>query len=957
MDNLYPAGPSDVPANLTRPSSLYKRQAWLAVGSLALFVALYFALAGWFGWTAWRLINSGLAGSEEALVHFLVGGCSAFLCVFMLKALFFVERGGTPNHVELRPEEQPQLFAFLYRLADEAGAPRPHRVYLSARVNAAVFYDLSVLNLLFPSRKNLEIGLPLVNILTLSEFKAVLAHEFGHFAQRSMAIGSWVYIAQQIASHIISKRDALDKLLRVLSKFDLRIAWIGWLLSLVVWSIRSLLDTLFRLVVLAQRALSRQMEFQADLVAVSLTGSDELVHALHKLQAADEAWDRTLAFANAEYQQGRSVQDLFSIQTQVLERVTQILNDPSYGKVPPRSSDAPEQHRVFVSGFAQPPQMWSTHPANSDREENAKRLYLPAPHDERSAWVLFDEPTALRQRLTSDFFHGAQLEPVTLEESLRNLADRYDMLQYAPDYQGAYLGRSLTRHAEQAAELYQNSAPITDLHGALQALYPPSLSQQLHQLRALEEERGMLQALRDKVYKASGGSIVFRGSSVARRDLPRLIEQVKEETEALRQEILDHDRRCRATHLAIAERFGNGWPAYLIGLIEVLHYAEHSLADLRDAQGLLANVTAVVLADGKVSSRELKRLLQTANALHRVMAAIHEDKQLVVLDEPLLKRLGIDSWAASLEDFTLPQASTDNVNEWMQVIDGWGNSLAAQLSGLCSATLEQLLHSEAELARHLRQDSQPEAAPTPSRTPQRYAVLLPGQERKRQLKLDWWDRFQIADGAFATSMRLLVAALIVGAVLGFGSLTGVDTRVAVYNGLGTSVQVRIGKQSAVVGPYSSTELKTEFTPNTQVSARTLDGQLIESFKPSLGNPGLHYVYNIAGASPLVAWTASYGNAAEEEPRFLGAPRWLDARADFFFTDPPESISSKTGGATRHILSGMGDSTPEEVLKLVGNEAQAQQIIQAHVRWDAPNATHASLWKAHAQGPAKAGQNE
>ena len=952
MEDLYPAGPSDVPATLTRPSSVYKRQAWLAVGSLALFVALYFALAGWFGWTAWRLISSGLAGSEDAIVHFLVGGCSAFLCVFMLKALFFVERGGASNHVELRPEEQPQLFAFLYRLADEAGAPRPHRVYLSARVNAAVFYDLSILNLLFPSRKNLEIGLPLVNILTLSEFKAVLAHEFGHFAQRSMAIGSWVYIAQQIASHIIAKRDALDKLLRVLSKFDLRVAWIGWLLSLIVWSIRSLLDTVFRLVVLAQRALSRQMEFQADLVAVSLTGSDELVHALHKLQAADEAWDRTLAFANSEYQRGRSVQDLFSIQTQVLERVTQILNDPCYGKVPPRSCSSPEQHRVFVSGFAQPPQMWSTHPANSDREENAKRLYLPAPHDARSAWVLFDEPTALRQRLTSDFFHGAQLEPVTLEESLRNLADRYDMLQYAPDYQGAYLGRSLTRHAEQAAELYQDSTSITELHGALQALYPLSLSQQLNQLRALEEERGMLQALRDKVYKAAGGSIVFRGNSVARRDLPHLIEQVNDEAEALRQAILGHDRRCRATHLAIAEQFGNGWPTYLIGLIEVLHYAEHSLADLRDAQGLLANVTSVVLADGKVSSRELKRLLQTANELHRVMSAIHQDKQLVLLDQPLLTRLGIESWAASLEDFTLPQAGTDNVNEWMQVIDGWGNSLAGQLSGLCSATLEQLLHSEAELARHLRQNSQPEAAPTPTRTPQRYAVLLPGQERKRQLKLDWWDRFQIADGALATTLRLLVAALIVGAVLGFGSLTGVDTRVAVYNGLGTSVQVHIGKQSAVVGPYSSTELKAEFTRDTQVSARTSDGQLIETFTPNLGNPGLHYVYNVAGASPLVVWTASYGNAAEEEPRVLGAPRWLDAHVDFFFTDPPESISSKSGGATRHILSGMGDSTPEEILKLAGNDAQAQQIIQAHVRWDAQNAPHASLWKAYAQEPGK-----
>ncbi|PKM25960.1 MAG: hypothetical protein CVV08_23555, partial [Gammaproteobacteria bacterium HGW-Gammaproteobacteria-12] len=236
----------------------------------------------------------------------------------------------------------------------------------------------------------------------------------------------------------------------------------------------------------------------------------------------------------------------------------------------------------------------------------------------------------------------------------------------------------------------------------------------------------------------------------------------------------------------------------------------------------------------------MSRLLQTANELHRVMAGIHDDKQLVVLDQPLLTRLGIESWAASLEEFTLPQATNDNVNEWMQVIDGWGNSLAAQLSGLCSATLEQLLHSEAELARHLRQHSQPDAAPAPTQVPQRYTTLLPGQERKRQLKLDWWDRFQIADGALATGLRLLVAGLIVGAVLGFGSLTGVDTKVAVYNGLGTAVLVRIGDQASVVGPYSSAEINAAFASNTEVSARTLTGELIETFTPSVSNTGLHY---------------------------------------------------------------------------------------------------------------------
>ena len=88
------------------------------------------------------------------------------------------------------------------------------------QVNTGVFYDLSIANLLIPSRKNLEIGLGLVNVLTLGELKAVVAHEFGHFAQRTMAVGRWVYIAQQIAGHIVARRDALDTFLARLSSWN-----------------------------------------------------------------------------------------------------------------------------------------------------------------------------------------------------------------------------------------------------------------------------------------------------------------------------------------------------------------------------------------------------------------------------------------------------------------------------------------------------------------------------------------------------------------------------------------------------------------------------------------------------------------------------------------------------------------------------------------------------------------
>ncbi|HEY7638190.1 MAG TPA: M48 family metallopeptidase [Steroidobacteraceae bacterium] len=947
VEHVYPAGPRSVPPDLTRPTRAYRTHAWLAMGGLALFVLLYLALASWFTWTAYRLFAS-LAHGAEPLWTFVAGVCSAFLAVFMWKALVFVKHRHAIDDIEVTAAEQPRLFAFINRLADEAGAPRAHRVFLSPRVNAAVFYDLSVLNLLFPSRKNLEIGLGLVNAVSLGELKAVLAHEFGHFGQRSMAVGRWVYIAQQIAAHIIAKRDALDAFLRGLSRVDLRIAWVGWLLSLIVWSIRSLMETVFRVVVLAQRALSREMELQADLVAVSLTGSDALIHALYKLNVADEAWERSLTFADSEAREKRSVTDLFAVQKRITEKLRQVLDDPGYGEVAPPPQDKPQEHRIFKTSLAQPPRMWSTHPANSEREQNAKRRYIAAAIDERSAWDLFDDVPDLKKRMTAHVFRAVQeAADVPLEQSLAKLDEQFGRAFYDRSYRGAYLGRPLARYAREAADLY--GPPLLSEHIAaeLDAIYPQALSQDMAKLKALEEEKATLEGLKAGFLTTSGGVIRHRGKDLKRADLQDALDDVQEELDRARDGVQAHDRRCRAVHLAAATQLGSGWDAYVKGLVAILHYAEHSEANLRDAHGALCNTVSVVTADGRVSKSEVKVLLNACAEVHNALRHIYEDEgKLIVLDRTLLRRLKVESWQQALGQFNLPLANETNVGDWLNAIDSWVASAGSALIGLRQAALEQLLLAESQVARFVRSKMTPAAAPDATKVPEKYPVLVPGSERPRKTKLDLWDRFHVADGLVATLARLTVACGIIAAVLSVGTTVGA-TLVNIYNGLGRPVTVSIGEASVRVPAFSHAKLTVGNDEDYPVRTVTESGEVIEQFAANIPVGSDQSIYNVAGASMLVEWTAAYGSVGAAPERMIGAKRWATSSADYIFEQPPDSISSSrsSDGGTRDVMGAFGHDNPSTLLAMLHDEKQQAEVIQTHARWDSSDNHYTAYWLA------------
>ncbi|MEL7533719.1 MAG: M48 family metalloprotease [Bacteroidota bacterium] len=289
--------------------------------------------------------------------------------------------------------DQPKLFAFIRQLTKETGAPFPKRVFVNEEINAMVFYNSTILSLFFPTRKNLLIGLGLVNSLNLSEFKAVLAHEFGHFSQRSMKLGSYVYMANRIIHDMVFTRDKWDELLARGMELDIRTMIPAAILSAFVWVVRQVLILIYKGLNFLYASLSRQMEFNADLVAVSVTGSDAIIHGLARLQPASLSMNTAISELSEASDHQLYSQDIFYHQQDVWKNLLPEQEEPAMG---------PEA--IFDTQQEAIPAMYASHPPNSQREANAKQTYVAGTKDPRSPWLLFDQAEKLRQEVSRRFY-------------------------------------------------------------------------------------------------------------------------------------------------------------------------------------------------------------------------------------------------------------------------------------------------------------------------------------------------------------------------------------------------------------------------------------------------------------------------------------------------------------------------------------------------------------------------
>jgi Zn-dependent protease with chaperone function len=196
-----------------------------------------------------------------------MGAAALVFLVWLLRPGFRLE--GRP----LRSDEAPALFREIEALRSELDVRGRMDVLLDDSFNAGAaesrgFFGLAA------TRRVLVIGVPVLTVLGVEQFRAVLAHEFGHFSRRHGRLGHWLYRARVGWMLFAAQVEESD------SPFDRAAAWYAKRF-VPYFSTRSFVH-------------ARQCEYEADADAASVVGTKGFSEALTRVAVLTRLWDEEL---------------------------------------------------------------------------------------------------------------------------------------------------------------------------------------------------------------------------------------------------------------------------------------------------------------------------------------------------------------------------------------------------------------------------------------------------------------------------------------------------------------------------------------------------------------------------------------------------------------------------------------------------------------------------------------
>jgi Zn-dependent protease with chaperone function len=527
-DRYFPKAPENINRQILEPSAAFRQEVFGVLKSILLFIATYFMLV----LSACGLaVLCGMAGfwlittiTNLWVLIFGIGliGVGLMVLFFLFKFVFKRNVVDRSNMTEIKEKDHPLLFEFIKRTAKETQTPLPKRVYLTPDVNASVFYDSGFWSMFLPIRKNLNIGLGLVNALNVTEFKAVIAHEFGHFSQRSMKLGSYVYNVNHVIHDMLYDNNSYAELLQSWGSVSNVFAFFAELTGAIVGLIIRILQKVYVMINERYMALSRQMEFHADTVAASVSGSMPLVNALYKIDFASMGYSTVLEYYNSGIRENHKGLNVYQHQSIVMKHMADVHQLKTESGLVHVTEDA---FKKFHTSRIVIKNQWASHPSNEDRAQHLKSLDLHGENLTASAWMLFNHPEKVQEEITGELYANVKFQnppsPIDAEKFRELYFSDIDRYNFNPEYQGFYDNRNMARFdPETLPKENANADTVADI------LTPEILTLQL-KVNGIQNDIHIVEQIRSKALQVK--SFDFNGEKFTSEQAGHIHERLKKE--------------------------------------------------------------------------------------------------------------------------------------------------------------------------------------------------------------------------------------------------------------------------------------------------------------------------------------------------------------------------------------------------------------------------------------------
>lgn len=524
-----------------KTSNKFNKTVAKAVAAIVAFVFVYLLLLAFaVALTALCVVGGFIfVVSFPKFITILIGiglvSLGVIVLTFIIKFLFKTHKVDRSNLLEINRKDYPQLFALIDDIVKDTKTSFPKKVYLSGEINASVFYDSSFWSLFLPVRKNLHIGLGLVNTVTEQELKAILAHEFGHFSQRSMSVGSYVYYVNEVIFNMLYDNESFDNMIQAWANF------MGYFAIFVIASVKIIhgiqwvLKKMYGFVNLRYLALSREMEFHADEVAANVAGSKPLQEALLRLDLSMQSYNEVLQFYGTKIADNIKSKNVYQEQLFVLNFLGK-KNNMSFNNhlpsIPLSEINKYKRSKLNIED------QWSSHPTMTERVTALEKLNIETKEvgHTNPAMDLLPNAQTLSEALTEKLFSNVEYQGTTsvlsLEEFGKEYSGKVNRYDFPEEYNGYYDNKN--------PNVFEIDS-ITDLETTetMNSLFSKEKIDTIHILLSLESDFKTLKSIESG--EISVHSFDYDGQKYKIKDIKSLKNKILKEVDEIKAQLTTND--------------------------------------------------------------------------------------------------------------------------------------------------------------------------------------------------------------------------------------------------------------------------------------------------------------------------------------------------------------------------------------------------------------------------------